>query len=48
MVAVVLWPGDELGQHDLAAVRLHDVGAHHLVEAVVGALDQHLGADCAG
>src|SRR5262249_46627647 len=34
--------GDELDQNDLATFRLDHLASHHLVGAVIGALDQHL------
>lgn len=34
----------QVDQDDAAARRLHEVGPHHLIDGVVGTLDQHVGA----
>ena len=45
IVAVVLKPGNNLGQHNLAAIALYEIGTDDGFDGIVRAFDKHVGFD---
>jgi len=35
--------GDKIDQRNLSAVRFHNIATHHVVQRVIGTLDQNIG-----